>query len=130
MAPAPLARAVDGLLEAAIVPSFSRVGPLVRRSTASWRDAGPGALAGRRVVVTGATSGLGAEIARQVAALGAEVDLVGRDAARGEQHRRWDTSEVPAPAACSAATAASNPGPCLRRTLGARVRRPRIAARW
>lgn len=79
----PLARAVDGLLEVAVVPSFSRIGPLVRRPTAGWEDPPAEALAGRRVVVTGATSGLGAAIARSAASLGATVDLVGRDEARG-----------------------------------------------
>ena len=40
---------------------------------------------GRRVVVTGPTSGIGKEIARQLAASGAEVVLACRDAARGQQ---------------------------------------------
>ena len=84
MAPAPLARAVDGLLELAVVPSFSRIGPVVRRAVGDWTDPGPDALRGRRVVVTGATSGLGAAIARRAADLGAEVDVVGRDQARGD----------------------------------------------
>lgn len=84
MVAAPLARAVDELLEASVVGSFSRLGPAVRRSVAGWSDPAPGSLVGRRIVVTGATSGLGAAIARSVGALGAEVDVVGRDAGRGE----------------------------------------------
>lgn len=42
-------------------------------------------LAGRRAVVTGASSGLGAETARALAAAGAEVTLAVRDRAAGEQ---------------------------------------------
>lgn len=83
----PLARAVDGLLELTVVPSFSKVGPLVRRATSGWTDPAPGALDSKVVAVTGATSGLGATIARSCAALGAEVVLVGRDAGRGEAVR-------------------------------------------
>jgi NAD(P)-dependent dehydrogenase (short-subunit alcohol dehydrogenase family) len=81
--PSPLARLVDAALEATIVPSFSRLGPSVRRRTAGWTELAPGALAGRTVVVTGATSGLGAEIARASAALGAHAVVVGRNPERG-----------------------------------------------
>ncbi len=41
-------------------------------------------VAGRAAIVTGATSGIGAEIARVLAAEGARVGLAGRDRARGE----------------------------------------------
>jgi NAD(P)-dependent dehydrogenase (short-subunit alcohol dehydrogenase family) len=85
MAPAPLSRAVDLLLEATVVPSFSRLGPAVRSATAGWTDPSPGALAGRTVAVTGATSGLGAAIARSVAALGARTVVIGRDPGRGAE---------------------------------------------
>ena len=46
--------------------------------------AAPGSLRGKVCVVTGATSGIGRETAAGLAALGADVWLVGRDAARGE----------------------------------------------
>ncbi|MEZ5138649.1 MAG: SDR family NAD(P)-dependent oxidoreductase [Acidimicrobiales bacterium] len=88
MAPAPLARTVDALLELAVVPSFSRLGPAIRGPLAGWTEPPDGALAGRRVVVTGATSGIGAAIARATAALGAEVVLVGRSTERGAEVRR------------------------------------------
>ena len=42
-------------------------------------------LTGRRAVVTGASSGLGAETARALAATGAEVTLAVRDLAAGER---------------------------------------------
>jgi NAD(P)-dependent dehydrogenase (short-subunit alcohol dehydrogenase family) len=83
MAPSPLARAVDALLEVAVVPSFSKIGPAVRRRTSGWTAPPPGVLAGRTLVVTGATSGLGAQIAREVVALGASVVAVGRSQERG-----------------------------------------------
>ncbi len=83
--PSPLARAVDLALEAAVVPSFSRIGPAVRSRTEGWQDPPAGALAGQVVVVTGGTSGLGRATAEAVGRLGAEVEVVGRDAGRGAE---------------------------------------------
>ena len=83
MLPAPVRRAADLALEVAVVPSFTRIGPRVRRAVDGWEAPAADALAGRTVVVTGATSGLGAAIARGVGAAGADVVVVGRDAARG-----------------------------------------------
>jgi len=79
-APSLPARLVDAPLEASVVGSFSRIGPDVRRRLARWED--PTAAAGRRIVVTGATSGLGLAAATELARLGASVCLVGRDPAR------------------------------------------------
>jgi NAD(P)-dependent dehydrogenase (short-subunit alcohol dehydrogenase family) len=45
-------------------------------------------LDGRTCLITGATSGIGLETARGLAALGAQVVMVGRDRARGEQARK------------------------------------------
>jgi NAD(P)-dependent dehydrogenase (short-subunit alcohol dehydrogenase family) len=42
-------------------------------------------LEGKRALVTGGTSGIGREVARQLAELGAEVLISGRDAARGAE---------------------------------------------
>jgi NAD(P)-dependent dehydrogenase (short-subunit alcohol dehydrogenase family) len=42
-------------------------------------------LDGKKALVTGGTSGIGQEVARQLAALGAEVYVSGRDAARGAE---------------------------------------------
>jgi NAD(P)-dependent dehydrogenase (short-subunit alcohol dehydrogenase family) len=42
-------------------------------------------LEGKRALVTGGTSGIGREVAKQLAALGAEVVVSGRDAARGAE---------------------------------------------
>jgi len=76
----PLSLAVDKLLEATVVGSFSRVGYATRSRLEAWID--PPSLAGQRVLITGATSGLGVEAAARLAALGAAVTLVARDDTR------------------------------------------------
>ncbi|HYL40626.1 MAG TPA: SDR family NAD(P)-dependent oxidoreductase [Candidatus Binatus sp.] len=73
---------MDGLLELAVLPSFSSIGPHLRRRIWGWSDPRPGALEGRTVLVTGATGGLGRATARAMAGLGARVILVGRDPGR------------------------------------------------
>jgi dehydrogenase/reductase SDR family member 12 len=60
--------------------SFSRLGYELRRPT--WDDADMVHVAGRTVVVTGVTSGLGRAAAEGFAALGARVVMVARDSAR------------------------------------------------
>ena len=80
--------ALDALLELAVVPSFSRIGPLVRRRIDHWSTPAPGSLAGKTALVTGPTSGLGRATADAFARLGARVILVGRDAGRLESVRR------------------------------------------
>jgi dehydrogenase/reductase SDR family protein 12 len=70
---------LDDLIELAIVPSFSRLGPMLRSRLYGWRAATPGALAGQTTLVTGATGGLGRAVAMSFASLGARVVLVGRD---------------------------------------------------
>ncbi len=76
----PGALVVDELLEASVVGSFSKVGPLLRRRTAAWRPYDR--MDGKFVVVTGATSGLGLTTAAELARLGARVRLVGRSASK------------------------------------------------
>ncbi|MEO8273890.1 MAG: SDR family NAD(P)-dependent oxidoreductase, partial [Chloroflexota bacterium] len=73
---------IDALLELAVVPSFTRIGPLVRSRLWAWTDPAPDALAGRTALITGATGGLGRATAEALASLGARVILVGRDQAR------------------------------------------------
>jgi len=69
---------IDGALEASVVGSFTTVGPTLRRRLDHWQD--PPAVAGRRIVITGASSGLGLAAALALADLGAELVLIGRNA--------------------------------------------------
>lgn len=71
---------VDTLLEAPIVPSFTRIGYETRRRLDDWTDLSDYDLSGQTMVVTGATSGLGRATAEQLARCGAEVIIVGRTA--------------------------------------------------
>lgn len=79
---------IDGLLELAVIPSFSAIGARVRRRLWGWSEPAPDALAGRTVLVTGATGGLGRATAGRMASLGARVILLGRDADRLEALER------------------------------------------
>ena len=82
--PRTASRALDTALDRTVVPGFSRVGYAVRRRLPTWPpDPRAGTLAGRHVAVTGASSGLGRRTALDLAALGATVHLVVRDAGRG-----------------------------------------------
>ncbi len=74
--------AVDGVLEATVVGSFSSIGPAVRSRTARWTP--PPRMDGRTALVTGATSGVGLATARGLARLGADVVLTGRGHERAE----------------------------------------------
>ena len=80
MLPAPL----DTLLDRTVVPGYSRAGYALR--SRAWRatDPPPGALAGRVVAITGATSGIGRATAQACRDLGADVLLIGRDRGRTE----------------------------------------------
>ena len=60
-----------------------------------WSESDVPDLTGRRTVVTGATSGLGLETARVLAAHGAEVVMTARDAARGAAAVRRVLAAVP-----------------------------------
>jgi dehydrogenase/reductase SDR family member 12 len=70
---------IDDLLEITVIGSFTRIGSAARRRLFGWSDPPAGALAGRSVLVTGPTSGLGRAATLEFAALGARVILVGRD---------------------------------------------------
>ena len=76
---------VDALVEAPVVTSFTRIGYVVRSRLDGWRPLQGYDLAGRVIVLTGATSGLGKAAAMQFADCGATLVLVGRDADRNDQ---------------------------------------------
>lgn len=78
---------VDAALEWPIAPSFTRLGYDLRSRTEAWRRLDDYDQSGQVVVITGATSGLGLAAARQMAANGATLVLVGRDAAKTERVR-------------------------------------------
>ena len=80
---APFADAIDRAIEAIVPVSFTRAGYALRSRLYRW--ATPPSLEGKTVVVTGATSGLGRDLAFSFAARNARVILVGRDRARCER---------------------------------------------
>lgn len=73
----------DGLLEATVVASFTEIGPKVRSRLFGWQP--PGRLDGKVVVITGGTSGIGSALAEGAVQRGATVELIGRNADKGEQ---------------------------------------------
>ena len=74
-----LKNAVDGALEASVVGSFTRIGPWARRKMFHWDDETLPSLAGRTVVISGATSGLGTVCARALFELGASIEVIARN---------------------------------------------------
>ena len=78
---------VDGALELSVVGSFSRPGYHVRRRLFGWSEPGPRSLAGKTVLITGPTSGLGRATAEAIAALGARVVLLSRSRDKLERVR-------------------------------------------
>jgi NAD(P)-dependent dehydrogenase (short-subunit alcohol dehydrogenase family) len=86
---------LDATLDRLVAPGYSRLGYAAR--AAAWHDSDPppDALAGRTVVITGATSGIGTAAAQGVARLGATTVLVGRDAERLQATARSLRALVP-----------------------------------
>ena len=78
-----LPKIIDSVLDALVVPGFSRIGYLVRASQFTPLD--HNALRGKTVAITGPTSGLGKAAAQQLAAMGANLILIGRSAEKLQQ---------------------------------------------
>ncbi len=89
-----LARAVDATLDRSVVLGYTSIGSGVRRRF--WpADPAPGSLAGKRVLVTGATSGIGEAMARSFLDLGATVHLLGRNPDKVADYARELRLDVP-----------------------------------
>ena len=74
----PVAGLLDGAMDRSLVLGYTRIGSGLRRRW--WpADPDPDSLVGKRVLVTGATAGIGLAMARAFAGLGATVHLLGRD---------------------------------------------------
>lgn len=76
---------VDRLLEAPVLPSFTRIGYSVRSRLDDWAELDDYDLDGRVILVTGATSGLGKAAAHQLARCGATLILNGRTEEKNER---------------------------------------------
>ena len=88
---ATFARAVDAALEATVALSFGRPGHVLRSRLEGWTSHDG---RGRRVLVTGANSGLGRATTRALLAAGASVVAVVRDASKGTALRAELSGEL------------------------------------
>ena len=81
------ARLVDRALEFPIAPSFTRLGYKVRSALFDWTDLDDLDGAGKTVVLTGATSGIGLAAAQRLADADATLVIIGRDPEKTERVR-------------------------------------------
>ena len=70
---------LSNALDAAVVPGFSRIGYAIRKCLGNWQPISSFDLRGKTVVITGPTSGLGEQVACQLALTGANLVLVARN---------------------------------------------------
>ncbi len=78
------ARALDALIEAPIIPSFTSIGYEARSRLFDWKPIDSYDLTDRTIVLTGGTSGLGYAAAEEYARLGANLVIVARNPEKTE----------------------------------------------
>ena len=83
-----LGSTLDLLAQATVIAGFSRVGLTVRARLLPEFSAAPPSAAGRVVLITGATSGIGHAAAVALASQGATVHFLARDRGRAERAKR------------------------------------------
>src|SRR5687768_5396785 len=76
---------LDQTLDRLVLPGYTSAGFALRRR--GWNELTPGVLAGCHVLITGASSGIGAAATAGVARLGATVHMLVRNEERGERAR-------------------------------------------
>lgn len=86
---------LDTALDRTVVPGYTRLGYWVRRTGWDGDDPRPGSMTGKRVLVTGASSGLGEAAAEGLARLGATVHLLVRDEVKGRRVLDEIAADVP-----------------------------------
>lgn len=90
----PVTGILDVVLDRSVVLGYTRIGSGLRR--AWWpADADRDTLVGRRVLVTGATAGIGLAMAKSFAELGATVHLLGRDKVKVDRCVAEISEQVP-----------------------------------
>ncbi|MCB0932530.1 MAG: SDR family NAD(P)-dependent oxidoreductase [Mycobacterium sp.] len=90
----PVTGLLDGAMDRALVLGYTKIGSGLRRR---WWPADPqsDSLLGKRVVVTGATAGIGRAMARAFAGLGATVHVLGRNPEKVRRTVAEISAEVP-----------------------------------
>lgn len=79
------ARLVDAALEATVVGSFSRIGPMLRSRLDGWKPVSTHDLTGREVLVTGGNGGIGTAVVEHLVEAGATVHITVRGPEKGER---------------------------------------------
>lgn len=86
---------LDTALDRTVVPGYTKLGYWARRTGWDADDPRPGSMKGKRVLVTGASSGLGQAAAEGLARLGATVHLLVRNEEKGRAVLDGVQADVP-----------------------------------